>query len=102
MGGESKDGAGAERVPTWGDEAAHGDTGAEGKVRGLALPLTRGGHEGGGINGYPDVDTEKAEHGRAVHCDATASGPVKGGESEVGGEGAVKVVGPGGHRLGKG
>ena len=30
----------------------------------MALPLTRGGHEGGRINGYPDVDTEKAEHGR--------------------------------------
>ena len=70
--------------------------------RGLALPLTRGGHEGGGINGYPDLDSEKAEHGCAVHCDATASGPVRGGESEGGSEGAAKVVGPGGHRLGNG
>ena len=102
VGGDSKDGAGTERVPAWGGEAAHWETGAEREGRGLALPLTRGGHEGGGINGYPDVDTEKAEHGRAVHCDATASGPVRGGESEGGSEGAAKVVGPGGHRLGNG
>ena len=62
MGGDSKDGAGAERVPTWGGEAAHWETGAEREGRGLELPLTRGGHEGGGIDGYPDVDNEKSEH----------------------------------------
>ena len=68
----------------------------------MALPITRGGHEGGGINGYPDFDTEKSEHGRTVHCDATASGPVRAGESERGSEGTAKVVGAGGYRLGKG
>ena len=102
MGGNSKDGAGAERVPTWGGEAAHWETGAEREGRGLALTLTRGGPEGGGIDVYPDVDNEKAEHGRAVHCDVTASGPVRGGESEGGSKGAAQVVGPGGNRLVKG
>ena len=95
MGGDSKNGAGAERVSTWGGEAPHWETAAEGEGRGLALPLTRGGHEGGGVNGYTDVDNEKAEHGRVVHCDATTSGPVRGGESERGSEGAAKAAGPG-------
>ena len=67
----------------------------------MALPLTRGGHERGGTNGYPDFDTEKAEHGRAVHCDATASVPVQGCESKRASEGAAKVVGAGRNRLGK-
>ena len=102
MGGNSKDGAGAEQVPPWGGEADHWEAGAEREGQGLVLPLTRGGHEGGGIDRYTDLDTEKAEHGRAVHYDATASGPVRGGESEGGSEGAAKVVGPGGHRLGNG
>ena len=102
MGGDSKDGAGAERVPTWGGKTTHWEIGAEKEGRGMALTLTRGGHEGGKINGYPDFDNEKTEHGRAVHCDATASGPVQGGKSKRGSEGAAKVVGTGGNRLGKG
>ena len=102
MGGDSKDGAGAERVPTWGDEATHWETGAEREGRGMALPLTRGGYEEGGTNGYPDFDTENAEHGHSVHCKATASGPMRGRESERGSEGASQVVGAGGNRLGKG
>ena len=52
------------------------ETGEEREGRGMELTLTRGGHERGGTNRYPDFDTEKAEHGRTVHCDATASGPV--------------------------
>ena len=40
------------------------------------------------------------QHGRAVHCDATASGPVRGGQSEGGREGADEVVESGGNRLG--
>ena len=102
VGSDSKDGAGAERVPTWGGEATHWETGMEREVREMALPLPIGGHEGGGINGYPDFDSEKSEHGRAVHCDATASVPMQGGKRERGSEGAAKVVGAGGYRLGKG
>ena len=102
MGGDYKDGAGAERIPTWGGKATHWETGAEREGRGMELPLTRGGHERGGTNGYKDFNTEKAEHGRAVHYNATASGPVRGYESERGSEGAAKVVGAGGNILGKG
>ena len=102
MGGDSKDREGTERIPTWGGEATHWETSAEKEGRGMALPLTRGGHERGGTNGYQDFNTEKAEHDRAVHCDAIASGSVRGGKSERGSKGAAMVVGAGGNRLGKG
>ena len=84
VGGDSKDGAGAERIPTWGGEATHWETGAEREGRGMAITLTRGGHERGGTSIYPDFDSEKAEHSRAVHCEATVSGPVRGCKSERG------------------
>ena len=76
MGGDFKDGAGAVRIPTWGGKTTHWETGTEREGWGMALLLTRGGHERGRTNIYPDFDTEKAEHVRAVHCDATASGPL--------------------------
>ena len=44
----------------------------------------------------------RQEHGRAVHCDTTASGPVRGGQSKGGREGANEVVESDGHRLGEG
>ena len=33
------------------------------------------------------------EHGRAVHCNATASGTLRGGQTDRGGEGVYEVVG---------
>ena len=68
----------------------------------MAIPLTGGGHGRGGTNGYSDINPEKVEHGRAVHCYATASGPMCGCESESGSEGDPKVVVTGGNQLGKG
>ena len=59
----------------------------------MALPLTRGGHEGGGTHRHSDINLEKAEQGRAVHCYATASGPMQGSKTDRGSEGYVKVVG---------
>ena len=88
--------------PPWGGEAAHWEAGAESEGRGLVLPFTRGCHEGGGIDRHTEFDSKQAEHGRAINCDATASGPVRGGGSKGGSKGADEVVGPGGHRLGNG
>ena len=82
MGGDTKDGAGAEHISPWGGETTHRETAAEGEGRGMAIPLTGGGHGRGGTNGYSGINPEKAEHGRAVHCYATASGPMRGCESE--------------------
>ena len=54
----------------------------------MVLPVPRGGHAGGGTDRHTEVNSKQAQHGRVVHCDATASGPVRGGESEGGSEGA--------------
>ena len=63
----------------------------------MAIPLTRGGHGVGRTNRHYDINLEKAEHGCAVHCYATASGPMRGCESERGSKGDAKVVVTGGN-----
>ena len=68
----------------------------------MALPVPRGVHAGGRADRHLKFNRKQAEHGRAVHCDAAASGPVRGGQSEGGHEGSSTVVEPDGHRLGAG
>ena len=68
----------------------------------MAIPVPRGSHAGVRADGHWKVHRKQAEHGRAVHCGATASGPVRGGQSEGGHEGATTVVEPDGHILGGG
>ena len=41
------------------------------------------------------------EHGRAIHCNATASGPLQGDDIDRQGEGGNEVVGTEGDRLGE-
>ena len=93
VGGVPDDGAGAERIPPWGSKKARMEIAAEREGRGMELPLTKGGHGGGGTYIHLDINPEKAEHGCAVHCYATASGPMRGRETERGSEGYFKVVG---------
>ena len=50
MGGVPNDGAGAERIYTWGGKKAHRQTTAEGEVWEVSLTLTGGGHEGDRIH----------------------------------------------------
>ena len=68
----------------------------------MVLPLTGGGHEGGGSCQRPNIHKQKAEHGRAVYCYATASGTLRGGDVERGSAGNTEVVGSDRHRLGEG
>ena len=48
MGGVPDDGAGSERIYTWGGETANWQTTAEREGWEVVLPLTGGGNEGGG------------------------------------------------------
>ena len=50
----------------------------------MVLPVTRGSNEGGRFDGGGKIDYKQAEHGRAVHCDAAASGPVQGASAREG------------------
>ena len=68
----------------------------------MVLSLTGGVHEVGGAHRRPNVHKQKAEHSRTAYCYATASGPLKGGDTERGRAGNTEVVGSDGHRLGEG
>ena len=92
MGGVPDDGAGVELISPWVGETTYRQTAAEREGWEVALPLTRGGHEGGGTHIHLNINSEKAEHGRTVYCYATASGPMRGSKTERGSEGYVKVV----------
>ena len=46
MGGDAKNGAGAELLHAWGRKTDHGETAAERVGREMVLPLFVGGHEG--------------------------------------------------------
>ena len=67
----------------------------------MVLPLPGGGHEGSRFYRRKDVYKQKAEHGCAIHCNATASGPLKGDDTDRRGEGGNEVVGTEGDRLGE-
>ena len=56
MGGDAKNGAGAEILHAWGRETDHRETDAERVGREMVLPLPVGGHEGSRISRYKDVD----------------------------------------------
>ena len=46
-----------------------------------------------------DVNKHNAEHGRAIHCNATAPGTLQGDDTDRGGEGGNEVVVSEGDRL---
>ena len=102
MGGVPENGEGTERVHTWGGETANRKTTAERVGWEVVLTLTGGGYEGGGSHRRSKVHNQKAEHGRAVYCYATASGPLQGGDAERESRGNTEMVGSDGNRLGEG
>ena len=102
MGGNAKNGAGAELLHSWGSETDHRETAAERVGRDMVLPLAGGGHEGSRFHRRKDVYKYKAEHGSAIHCNTTASGPLRGDNTERRGDGGNEVVVPEGDILGEG
>ena len=65
----------------------------------MVLPDPDGSDEGGGDRADSDIDPPEAEHGRAFYCDASDSGPVRGGSKTAGGTGPNTMVGADGDRL---
>ena len=102
MGGVAENGAGTELLHPWGSASDYREAAAERVGWEMALSLTGGSHEGIGVNRRQDVHNQKAEHGCAIHYNATASGPLRGNNTERGGEGHNEVVGPEENRLGEG
>ena len=90
---------GTEYIHKWGGKTANWKETMERVGWEVVLLLTGGGHEGGGSHRRLNVHKQKAEHGCAVYCYATASGPLQGGDAERGSAGNTEVVGSDGHRL---
>ena len=66
----------------------------------MVLPLPGGGHEGSRFYRLNDVYKQNAEYGHTIHCNATASGPLQGDDTDRRGKGGNEVMGPEGGRLG--
>ena len=101
MGGDAKNGAGAELLHSWVSEMDHRETAAERVGREMVLPLPGGSHEGSRFYRRKDVYKQKAEHGRVIHYNATASGPLQEDDTDRRREGENEVVVPEGDRLGE-
>ena len=99
MGGVAKNEAGAELLHTWGSASDYREAVAERLEWEMALSLPGGSHEGSEVHRRQDVHNQKAEHGHAINCNATASGTLRGDDSARGGKGNNEVVGPEGHQL---
>ena len=76
MGRNATNGESTERVYLRGGEKTDRAAGADRYQWEVVLPVPGKRHERGGTDGDGEVDSESAEHGRTVHCDAAASGPV--------------------------
>ena len=78
VGGVAENGAGAELLRPWGSATDYREAAAERVGWKMALSLTGGSHEGSGVHRRQDVHNQKVEHGRAIHCNSTASVPLQG------------------------
>ena len=61
--------------------------------RKVGLPLPGGGYQGGGVRESQDIGPPEKEYGRAIHCDATDSGTLRGGGAAEGDTGPTAMVG---------
>ena len=68
--------AGAGEFHAHGRAQDHRETAAERVGWEMVLSLSAGGHARGGVYRDPGIHHKEAEHVRAVHCDATDSGPL--------------------------
>ena len=101
MGGVAENVAGTELLHPWGSESDYREAAAERVGWEMALSFTGGSHKGSGFHRRQDVHNQKAEHGREIHCNAIASGTLRGDDAERGGEGHYEMVGPEENRLGE-
>ena len=62
-------------------------------------PPPGGGSQGGGGREVQDIGTPETEYGRAIHCDTTNYGALRGGGAAAGDTGPIAMVGEIGHIL---
>ena len=76
MGADPTDRAGAVKFHAQGRAQDHRETAVERVGWEMVLFLFAGGHERVRVYRDPGIHHKEAEHGRAVHCDMTNSGPL--------------------------
>ena len=99
VGPYEEDIVGPGRLPGQGCKEVKGETASPGEGWAMVLPVPGVSDEGGGDRADSDVDPSEAEHGRSIYCDATDSGPVRGGSKTAGGKGPNEMVGEDGDPL---
>ena len=65
----------------------------------VGLPPPGGGYQGGGGRESQDIGPPETEYGRAIHCNSTDSGALRGGGAAAGDTGPTVMVGAIGYRL---
>ena len=76
VGIDAEDGFSPGRIPGQGFKASDREAAPPGERWNVVLPIPGGGSEGGGCREGQDVDPPETEHGRAIYCDETNSGPL--------------------------
>ena len=76
MGTNPQDVVGPEYFPTQVCVTAHGEADKEMGVWELVVPIIGGINDGIRLQGDRNIHHKEAEHGRALYCDATNSGPL--------------------------
>ena len=99
MGTHQEDGVCPGRLPGQGTTAVGRTTAPPWEGRKVGLPPPGGGAQGGRSREGQDIGPPETEYGRAIHCDATNSGALRGGEAAAGDTGTTAMVGAIGHRL---
>ena len=99
MGPHKEYGVSPGRLPGQGCEVVNRETASPGERWAMVLTVPGGGDEGGGDRADFYVNPSEAEHGRAIYCDATDSGPMQGGSETTGGTGPKEMVGADRNRL---
>ena len=89
VGDDPLHGLGPEGFPSQGVLSNHGkaDTYASEWRLGVPPPPPGGGDTGDGLGGGGGISLEEAEYNRAVYCDTTNYGPLRGSGAEAGDEG---------------
>ena len=81
------------RLPGQGSTAADRTSDPPGEGRRMVLPLPGGGPKGGGGREDQDIGPPEKEYRRAIYCDTTDSGALRGGGETAGDTSPTAVVG---------
>ena len=99
MGPHQEDGVCPGRLPGQGRTVIDRTNATPWEGQKVDLPPPGGGYQGGGDRESQDIGPPETEYGRAIHCDATDSGTLRGGGAAEGDTGPTGMVGATRYRL---